>query len=793
MMDVFNKLLKIPIYSLPFNKLPEKVEEEVLIEKSKQTFDIGTLPKIILQIPENFDIIHSSSEEILALLPINSSFKHDYTHIVARFCYFNGIEFEKFIKWIEPKIIEKSKTEKHLKDKKYIENEINRWKWHWKNLQKFPNVSRAKIVTILKTFYPNITKDIFYREFSHTFFLPNEKIQKIETIDQTHFENSYKYNIFNVGMGGGKTAQTITFLSKQPNFLWISPNKALATNTHKRFDTDVFHYETMKTIDKKNGKLKEQNKLIICLNSLHYLGGCDPLTPIEKSNYNGGLGVTTPGYEVLIVDEIETLLDKFLGDFLEQGSLQLKKIIWNIFIKLFKNAKKIILLDAFTTKKTLNFINFLEEYGLQLPTQDLVIYERIHEPRTRTIKYLNNYDDMLQDIIIKLRDNKKIFIFYPFKKVSGVFNSMENLFNLFRLSTNKNGKFYNADVDDKLKIGLKDVNESWKDIDFIITNNIITCGVNYDSTDFDYKYIFIASHNSPRDSIQVSYRSRYLSSGIIYVCYLGKLQQQNSWLNDCNKMNCPIYNILYKQILIEKKSPLRRTFQLFCSKANYKQTTEKFEINSVISYEIIDILSKHNISMSYKKIPNIDRSIADMIEDKCFSQEATMIDKYALNKFYFKNSFLQSIEENIKNEEMIAEIWDNKYFIFFKKLSELFLDKKNVFNKISELNSIDTIFPINIKNVILNDEIKHQIFNEFSFKYISRKSSNCTILKEIYNTYFCKHIIKTEYYQNSKCLTYEMDEDINKYYDFAKNNLILDNLTYMTYNNIIKEEIGYEI
>ena len=182
----------------------------------------------------------------------------------------------------------------------------------------------------------------------------------------------------------------------------------------------------------------------------------------------------------------------------------------------------------------------------------MVIYERIHEPRTRTIKYLNNYDDMLQDIIIKLRDNKKIFIFYPFKKVSGVFNSMENLFNLFRLSTNKNGKFYNADVDDKLKIGLKDVNESWKDIDFIITNNIITCGVNYDSTDFDYKYIFIASHNSPRDSIQVSYRSRYLSSGIIYVCYLGKLQQQNSWLNDCNKMNCPIYNILYKQILIEK-------------------------------------------------------------------------------------------------------------------------------------------------------------------------------------------------------------------------------------------------
>jgi hypothetical protein len=98
----------------------------------------------------------------------------------------------------------------------------------------------------------------------------------------------------------------------------------------------VCHYESFRAQEKKEGILKTQDKLIVVLNSLHY--------------------ITNKQYDVLVIDEIETLLDKFLGDFLEHGNLQLKTRIWQNFIQLFKSAKKIILLDAFITTKTLKLI-----------------------------------------------------------------------------------------------------------------------------------------------------------------------------------------------------------------------------------------------------------------------------------------------------------------------------------------------------------------------------------------------------------------------------------------------------
>ena len=266
----------------------------------------------------------------------------------------------------------------------------------------------------------------------------------------------------------------------------------VSSNTKKRFEVeniDLCHYEKVSTKHKKSGKLKEIERLIICLNSIHYIADVK--------------------YDVLVIDEIETLLDKFLGDFLEQGKLQLKSTVWNTFVNLFRNAKKVILLDAFITTKTVNFINSLEK------NISYKIYERIFEPQKRTIKYMDDDKAMLHDIIEKIRNGQKLFIFYPYKKQSNNFMSMESMNNVIEMSTGKKGIFYNADVDDTIKSGLKDVNTSWEGKDYVITNNIITCGVNYENLDFDYTYIFIASHNTPRDIIQVSYRTRHLNSGII--------------------------------------------------------------------------------------------------------------------------------------------------------------------------------------------------------------------------------------------------------------------------------------
>lgn len=733
----------VPSHSLPFAELPEEVKEQVLLTKSKKTFDLGTLPKLCLTSPDDFDLANTTPEEILSLLPIDRSFNHDYTHLVARFCFHNSVDFQLFLTWI---------SKKHSP----LTNEVQiKWQNHWNKLDKFPPVSIERITTILTYFYPHIKKDIHYRKFSQSFFLPSENITKIETISQTCFETPHKYSVFNVGMGAGKTAQSIDYLKYKHNFLWIAPNRALATNTQKRFeqeDIEVFHYESMNTKQKKEGKLNEQQKLICCLNSIHY---------IEKATY-----------DIVIIDEIETLLDKFLGDFLEQGKAQLKQRIWNNFLRILRSAKKVILLDAFITKKTINFIQDVE-------TASFVIFERIFEPQTRTIKYINSLEAMEQDIVDKVRNNQKVFVFYPYKKRVDLFLSMDDLYNLIYKATGKDGIYYNADVDDVVKKGLKDVNATWSNTNFIITNNIITCGVNYEHMDFDYVYIYIASHNSPRDLIQVSYRVRHLNSGVIKVCYMGRMTPPNTWLNDCYKINCPIYSHLFTDILIERKAPMKKAIQLLFQKANYKQTTEEFVINDAVSIELKKIKDNLEFGMSYSTIFDIDWSQAEAIEELCFSQQASLMDKFALKKYYFKKSFID------EDADLLQYIWNEDFLFFFHRLTQVLSDPNNLFLQIANENKLDMLFPYEVKKIKLSETLLDKIFKEFSFKFVSRNSSTIKIVKEIYNSYFGKHIVKGNYMPN-KHIEYYIKPEIYDLFEFAKTNLILDKLTSLTYISVVK-------
>jgi hypothetical protein len=262
----------------------------------------------------------------LKLLPLNKDFDHNYTHLIARFCYSNETLFDDFLSWLR---------NKHTFMKSDI---ISKWNSHWSKLNKFPPVDETRIKTILHFYYPHLKKDTHYRNFAQTFHLPEENKVFIERIDQNCFDSNEKYSIFNVGMGGGKTAQTITYLQTSDSFLWIAPNKALANNTIQRLNDEhieVFDYLKAKTKDKEQGSLNKENKLIIVLNSIHY---------IQEINY-----------EVLVVDEIETLIDKFMGDFMEQGAKNLKKSIWSNFVRLIRNAKKGYSIGCFYNDKNNQF------------------------------------------------------------------------------------------------------------------------------------------------------------------------------------------------------------------------------------------------------------------------------------------------------------------------------------------------------------------------------------------------------------------------------------------------------
>ena len=706
--------------SLPFVPMTLPVVELVEIEKAQATIDLSTLPKLKLTLPEDLDVDAAEPLQLLSLLPLNESNDHAYTHRAARFAFANGLNFTQFMTWLQGKHGTISDDVK------------SRWCYHWSRLHAFPGFDMGRMKMVLAVFYPEMKKDLFYRRFAKTFEFDRSLVTKIDTISQAEFKLPEKYCIFNVGMGGGKTAQTVSYL--RPNdksFCWIAPNTALAHNTIDRLETNRVkcdYYQRFCAVQKSAGCLNECASMVICANSLHYIAK-------DKE------------YDVVVIDEIETLIDKWFGPFMQH-----KASNWRSFVHIVRSAKKVILLDAFITTKTLNLLRELEGGALEGKVR---IFERIIEKTNRTVNYVSSVPLMHQNILDDLEKGLKLFIFYPMKKKSKTNAdavAMRTLFDMISEKTGKKGIYYNADVDEDKKKGLKNVNEAWGDNQFIITNTMITCGVNYDREDFDKEYLFIASFNSPRDIIQVSYRPRHITSGLINVCYLSKVCQQNAWEVDTKDIDCPIYSKMIDGILTEKKTPLKKTFQLFCTKAHYGQQTDTRKMSEALEKEIREMIGKYDMSYSYADIKDITYLEAAGIEAAVFDGTATMDEKVQLQKYFFREKFSEEGADvvyrdplwNFKEFPVLEYAWDNQYLGMIAQMERLFQKPDNVFAKIKEANGLDCLFPSNMKKLKLTPAIIEQIFVDFKFKYLTEKSAVTKLVQEIYNSYYGLAIIAVE-------------------------------------------------
>jgi hypothetical protein len=707
-------------------ELPALPKEEVLkinVEKSKELFNLSDLPKMDLQKPAEVDL--TKPAEILKILPVSTEFNHTYTHYVARFCFYNAIPFEMFYSWIQNK---KSGIEYHTK-----------WQTHWDNLNKFPPVSIQQIKRIVYQYHPNLKVDKFFLKFRQAFDFAGSEIKKINRIEPEHFDSPEKFIVFNVGMGGGKTAQTIDYLKKNDSYLWVAPNIALAENTAKRIGDEVSLYTNFTPKQKKEGVFKTVKKLIICQNSMHYVK--------EK-------------YKVVVIDEIETLLLKFQGEFIDKNGYKLE--CWENFLKVIRNADKVILLDAFTTAKTLNFIkNF---------SNDILIYERMEEKTPRKIIFINQMQTQMLKILEDLQAGKKLFIFYPPKRANKSTMSMANLFEMIQEETGAKGVFYNADVNEDIKKGLENVNKTWKEEQVIITNTCITCGVNYDQEDFDAIYLFITKYSSPRDVIQVSYRPRTIKENKIYACFISAGVVCNSWHNDKAAMECRIYNKLYDDCMIEFKSPQKTTFHYFCEKAGYTQENEeKDKLEKDIEKSYKKLFEKYNFSYDYSKIENIGFKQIDELQNKVFTKTATMEEKLSLKKYFFNLNFRRDADR-----EFLAEIWDAQQLPVFEKMTKL-RNEDHFFHQIRKLNEWDTIFPpeeFEFDKIKINDSIKNDIFENMNFKWIGKQTATTKLMKEVYNEFWGMTLIKSKLDENKHAIyNYSKQiQTIKNLYDFGLKN-----------------------
>jgi len=601
-------------------------------------------------------------------------------------------------------------------------------------------MSVPAITSILLKYYPELKREKGYQKFINLFTLDNNHILKVPNLTQECLNKDDKFICLNTGMGSGKTFQAIEYLKNIDSFIWMAPIEALAQNTMYRLEEnniDCKYYKDFKNSTEKMQKLSSFDRMIICINSLRY--------------------TNNKVYNVVVIDEIETLLNKWFNNETLKNN---KSETWNRFLDIINKADKVILLDAFTSKLTTDFIKCFENNKHS-------IFELIHEPITRDVKEIDNVSQWFREIIECLNQNKKAFIFYPYLRRHRNFPSMEEFKLKLEEKTNKKGVCYNSQVDDEVLKGLKNVNETWNNCDFVITNTKITVGINYEINDFHQVFLSSAGFNVARDLTQVSYRCRKLLDNIIKVVYIENYNHNHTFENDDHLVNnCPIYQTIVKNILIERQAPLKQSFNYLCHKAHYNIIASPKKVNEELDTYFKTLFEDCNLYYGYSDIPDIDYNKLTVLESKICLQTATTEDKAMIKKYYYKRQF-----ENIDENELEFG-WNERFNFFFEKLSDLIHNENNIYNKISEFNSWDSIFPSDkeFNKVKLNDELIDRIFTEYHFKDLKKNSTAKSIVKHIYNAFFNKNVIKSVT-KDKKNYNLVIGDNVHRVFEYGMANL----------------------
>jgi len=690
--------------------LTEEIENNNLYKLNY--IEWSEIPKLELNL--NIDLDLNDPLTLLKMTPLDHTFNHKYTWRVARFCYYNKISFIDFISWHSKKTDNKISYDK--------------WERHWCQIKNHPEIDMNQYRYFLSNFYPKITQSKSEQDFLNLFNYDESKINYIDTISQKQFDFiDYKCKIFNIGMGGGKTTQTINYLdaNSSDSFIWITPNISLAKNTFNRIkelSISCSIYDSAKNKADKAELISKERNIIICINSLFY---------------------TTKSYDTVIIDEIETFLKLFHNN----STLHELDSVWKKFIFILKSCKKLILLDAFISKITLDFLD-----NLNISYE---IIRRNSEESDRKAVIKKSFNSWTRSILDDLKTNKKLIIFYPFKRGQkhrkDPLPSMSDFVLSLEQMTGKKGQFYNADQDSKINNKLKNVNENWVKYDFIVSNNKINVGLNFDLNYFDTCYLGVASFNSPRDIIQFSYRARSLKSKTIKYCFIDSFNKMDCMQRDLISNEKEIFNKLNDNIFIEKVSNLKKTFMFFLQRAKYSIENEDDKIDQPVNFI-------ENDYYDFDKLKNYDSYIIKQIEADIYAQKATTDLILEVKKYHFINQFEKGTDMTI-----LANLWNNNKFNLIENMKKILYLDKNI-EKLKNNYNWTCNYPESIpKDFKFNEVELKNIFDNYKFKTLTSKSNHRLILTKYINTLYGSEVICVER-QKGNHVKYKANEKFKEIY-----------------------------
>ena len=220
-------------------------------------------------------------------------------------------------------------------------------------------------------------------------------------------------------------------------------------------------------------------------------------------------------YDILILDEIETLLTQF-------SSWTMKEQIRcaQVFAELVVNTPIVVGGDAFLSNKSKRTLELITNRTgslftglIEQPAKNVRIIRNTHLSDKRKAVMMKTWSELTSHLFDNLVKGKRIvFACAGYKKACSIAEECKRRGVIFKLYTKDNSSSEEA------RFELSNVNEAWSSVQLVIYTPTITVGVNFDLPDyFDQLFVYGSAFScTVRDLFQMTLRVRHLRENVMY-------------------------------------------------------------------------------------------------------------------------------------------------------------------------------------------------------------------------------------------------------------------------------------
>ncbi len=508
--------------------------------------------------------------------------------------------------------------------------------------------------------------------------LPDEIIEPTNRLNFNKYIIEHNLVFIKSGMSTGKS-YGIHNLPKDSSCVFLSSRQAFANSQSFELKNDGF----VNYMDEETNFYEK--RIIVSLESIY------------KLNWQE--------YDYLIIDESESIFNIISSPTLIKGQFQL---CLQKFEKLVINCKKVLVMDAFLSERSIEailiirnkkrrkeFQNYIEEKSIVYYLKNDFVEEKGYYienpfPAPKRTANIISKEELVSQMINKLKNNERCVLVCG----SRIFAEWA-IQHIKRDTKDKTILFYNSN--NKLPLGT-DVDTEWSKADILIYTPSITCGISYSKgKPFDNLFIYAVNTHSAhfRDIIQASRRCRTITNTHIYICLNTKFKTNEN----LNPTHMDIINN-HKENYIKS---LKDTFD----NANIKTLNSVNEwVGIVDSYNIMERnihsvylqeVAEYYFQKENIKILKTDSQIEEYELDNELKEDEFITGKNI--NLIDANTYNVYIQKMKKNTLPLKEMAEYRYYIFHYWLKQEFRLIKDKVDTLYDIWAINRNVLKNLKKI----------------------------------------------------------------------------------------------